>query len=287
MLLPVNTLLRRLHNLAKNLGTMTSIVIGWYRNERTFWATRDAPVTFRKGDLSLKIKKDTIEVNIGGPAIFYYNSAKQFINTISMINHQFLHDQYSWLDPKNKIVIDVGANIADSSMYFALKGAKKVYALEPSPYSYSLAKKNIRLSGMEDRITLLNNAGGGAPGFVHIDSDAETFGGADLKHLAKGKRIGVVTLKGLLSRYELGTDCLLKMDCEGAERDIIINSDINTLRKFDRIMLEYHYGYLDIEKKLKAAGFKVKHTAPVRSFNPEAEKTEMVIGLITAEKTNE
>ena len=47
---------------------------------------------------------------------------------------------------------DVGANIGDSSIYFALKGAKKVIALEPLPANYEMAVKNIELNNFKNII---------------------------------------------------------------------------------------------------------------------------------------
>ncbi len=39
--------------------------------------------------------------------------------------------EYGVLDVSGKVVIDVGASIGDSAIYFALKGARKVIAIEP------------------------------------------------------------------------------------------------------------------------------------------------------------
>ena len=54
---------------------------------------------------------------------------------IWLINENFIKEQYKWLDVEGKNVVDVGANIGDTAIYFALKGAKHVYAFEPYPYS--------------------------------------------------------------------------------------------------------------------------------------------------------
>jgi hypothetical protein len=43
---------------------------------------------------------------------------------------------YGIIEPKNKDVIDVGAFIGDSAMYFAMRGAKRVIAIEPHPGAY-------------------------------------------------------------------------------------------------------------------------------------------------------
>jgi len=36
-------------------------------------------------------------------------------------------------------------NIGDSAIYFALNGAKRIIGLEPYPYAFSYAEKNIKL----------------------------------------------------------------------------------------------------------------------------------------------
>ncbi|MEM3526638.1 MAG: hypothetical protein QXV37_04410 [Candidatus Jordarchaeaceae archaeon] len=40
-------------------------------------------------------------------------------------------------------MIDVGTSNGDSSIFFAMMGAKKVVGIEPFPESFDLAQKNI------------------------------------------------------------------------------------------------------------------------------------------------
>ena len=68
----------------------------------------------------------------------------------------FIKEDYKWLKAKNNVVIDIGANIGDTSIYFALNGAKKVIALEPFPYSYRMAFENTYNNGYDKKIILLN-----------------------------------------------------------------------------------------------------------------------------------
>ena len=56
----------------------------------------------------------------------------------------FLDDTYAFLPVKDKTVIDIGANICDSSIYFALCGATKVIAIEPLPKNFEIGKKILR-----------------------------------------------------------------------------------------------------------------------------------------------
>jgi len=110
--------------------------------------------------------------------------------------------QYKWLDVKGKDVVDIGANIGDSAVYFALKGAKHVYAFEPYPYSYNIAKKNIKLNHLENKITLLNE-GCGEKGFVNIREDYKNTVGTDLKNFKEGKKIRIEGLDEIVKRFNL------------------------------------------------------------------------------------
>jgi ribosomal protein L11 methylase PrmA len=80
-------------------------------------------------------------------------SGLQFYNGISNgdLFNIFYEKDYDFLPVKNRVVIDIGANIADSSIYFATTGAKKVIALEPFPKNFVVAQKNITLNGLLTR----------------------------------------------------------------------------------------------------------------------------------------
>jgi len=233
---------------------------------------------------SYKIKDKKIELNYQNKKLyFYYDTNKQLNNTIGLINENFIEEQYKWLDVKGKDVVDVGANVGDTAIYFALKGAKHVYAFEPYPYSYNIAMKNIKLNHLEDKITLLNE-GCGKSGFVTIKDDYENTGGTDLKNFKEGKKIRIESLDEIVKRFNL-KHAALKVDCEGCEYALILNANDEALKAFDQITIEYHYGYRNLVKKLGQAGFKVKYSWPKYLYSREAEdnNTYPYIGLIYAE----
>ncbi|MEM3744720.1 MAG: hypothetical protein QW759_02675 [Candidatus Micrarchaeaceae archaeon] len=101
-------------------------------------------ITQKNPYYKIKIDADRVNFTFNNKQIaLYYDSEKQLSNTLSMIREQFIEEEYKWLDVKEKDVVDIGANIGDSAIYFAVKGAKHVYAFELYPYSYNLAKMNI------------------------------------------------------------------------------------------------------------------------------------------------
>ena len=72
------------------------------------------------------------------------------------------------------------------------------------------------------------------------------------------------------------------MDSEGCEYKSIITSSKETLRKFSRMQIEYHYGYNDLVNKLRKCGFKVSYTKPRLDYNRCASNPNMSVGYIYA-----
>lgn len=191
----------------------------------------------------------------------------------------FVREDYAFLGVENETVIDIGANIGDSSIYFALNNAKKVIALEPYPYSYNIALKNIKNNDLQDKIILLN-AGYGQDGTIKVDYDFKNTAGSNLRSFTDGMDIKILSLKTLLSDYQIDK-AVLKMDCEGCEYNLL-KEDNDTLKKFKRIQIEYHYGYEKLKDKLEDAGFTVTYTKPVKAFDRDATEHNMHIGYIYA-----
>jgi Predicted methyltransferase len=69
-------------------------------------------------------------------------------------------EEYGYVDVKSKSVVDIGAFVGDTAVYFAIKGAKKVIAIEPHTGAYEELVENIRINGLEGKIVPLNIAVG-------------------------------------------------------------------------------------------------------------------------------
>ncbi|MEM4056765.1 MAG: FkbM family methyltransferase [Thermoplasmatales archaeon] len=190
------------------------------------------------------------------------------------------NEEYNFLTVKGVNVVDIGANLGGSAIFFAIKGARKVISLEPYPYTFGLATKNISSSGFKDKIEIIN-AGYGEDKKIKIDTSFIPDNGSDLRESENGPDINLYSLKTLMNKYNIDSG-ILKMDCEGCEYNLL-NEDDETIKKFTMIQIEYHYGYEKLVDKLKECGFTVKYTEPKESYNTSAGKT-MMIGYIYAER---
>lgn len=162
----------------------------------------------------------------------------------------FFNGEYDFLEVDGWDVVDIGGNIADSSIYFVSKGANRVVSLEPNNQVYKLAVKNISSNNFSDKIQMLNTACCGSHENMTNSSQLRSH----------------ITLDDIVSFYNIQRG-LLKVDCEGCEYDVILSSDSNCLSRFERIQIEYHYGYKNLKRKLESCGFHTRITEP-RYFKP-------------------
>ena len=180
----------------------------------------------------------------------------------------------------SQYVIDIGANIGDTAIYFALNGAKKVISFEPYPATFVLAEKNIGMSEFKEKIQIIN-AGYGKDRKIKIDTSFIPDTGSDIIESSKGTDIEIYSLETIMKKYNINSG-VLKMDCEGCEYHLL-NEKNETLRNFSKIQIEYHYGYEKLVEKLKESGFETKFTTPIKSWNHSAGKA-MVMGYVYGKK---
>jgi FkbM family methyltransferase len=195
----------------------------------------------------------------------------------------FYFKDYQFLECAGKDVVDIGANIADSSIYFAMEGANSVIAMEPFVKNYEIAKNNVQMNNLASKIVLLHAACSSKEQDILVDSEREgVFNTVNDSSL--GVKINCITLQNILDRYKLKSP-ILKMDCEGCEYDIILNSHPDTIKQFSVIQIEYHYGYYELKQQLHKLGFAVNTTKPRLRINKFAKNHNMYVGWLYAQRT--
>ena len=179
-------------------------------------------------------------------------------------------------------VIDIGAHIGLFTIRAAEAGST-VYAFEPSPHSYECLLRNIELYEVSDRVVSQNTAVTSEIGTVEIAlSDTESLYDSTEIAISGTKRIvPSTTLSEIASKNRFEGTTLLKMDCEGAEFEIIRSSNVEDFEDIDVIFLEYHAesgNPVEIEKELESMGYSVSIRPDPRPFLSED------LGFLLAEK---
>ena len=122
----------------------------------------------------------------------------------------FTDDDWDVLNYKNRDIIDIGANAADTALYFAKNGGRNIIAFEPVKHLYDLALENISLNpSLKDNIKFVNKAVGGKRGT--LDTSADSLKG--YVDDSEDYLVEIITVNDILEDYDIQPD-ILKMDCE-------------------------------------------------------------------------
>jgi len=188
------------------------------------------------------------KIHINGIIILFRKHTKdEFI-----INEVFNSDSYMFNKlglKEDSIVIDIGAHIG----CFAVRAAKiakkgKVYCFEPEPQNFNILKKNVKINKLSN-VFYFRKAVSGSQGIVSlfIPFEQERKQTTDYsivkiegKHQNRYLKVQGISLNSILSDNKIEKVDLLKIDCEGAEYQILYNAPKKTMDSFDRIIMEYH-----------------------------------------------
>lgn len=166
----------------------------------------------------------------------------------------------------DSVVVDVGAHIGAFSLRAAtFAPGVRVCAYEPSPASYRLLKRNIELNGLEGRIVANQLAVSGSRGRRRLYFDSMTAAGDSLcTPPASGNgfaEVDCVGLRDVFDQHGIERCGFLKMDCEGAEYEILARTPDEYLRRVEKISLEYHpvwgHDIGTLKERLEALDFRV------------------------------
>ena len=142
-------------------------------------------------------------------------------------------------------VIDIGGGLGEFTLFAAVGHPNnRVLAFEPFGQSYQLLVENVRKSGVVN-VDAINEAVSSRTGSLVLASSAgeplQFQSGRNLEE-AKGETVPAISLEDLFARHSIETCDLLKLDCEGAEYDILFNAPDTILQRIYRMVMEYHDG---------------------------------------------
>lgn len=171
------------------------------------------------------------------------------------------------LDPGDTVV-DIGANVGVFTLWAkACWPEVKIVAIEPSPRMCDFFRRNLAKNRVTD-VVLLQAACGGYCGEAVLYSRGAEAANSLFQRDAVGSsfrplgRTQILTLDEVFRRFNIEICHLLKLDCEGAEYDILLKASEETLQRVRRITMEYHVGLnehvpAELAALLEAQGFEV------------------------------
>lgn len=174
--------------------------------------------------------------------------------------------------PSPRTIVDVGAHVGIFSMWAASRFPEaRVLAVEPASEAFECLQLNIERNGLTNvepvraavgstaRRAMLYRRGFAAANTLYVRDNY----GSRFEPL---ERVEVIPLGELFARFLVESCDLLKVDCEGAEYELLLGAAADELRRIRRIAIEYHLGLTghrpaELERFLNGHDFDV-HTTP-------------------------
>jgi len=159
---------------------------------------------------------------------------------VAAFEHVFVNEEYGFcLARKPSIIIDVGANIGMSSVYFSMRYPNAtVIAVEPDRQNFAVLEKNATLF---PKIIPINAAIWNHNGFVKLQSTSAGAWGTRVTAAMSESPSNVrsMTLLRLLQEQNVRDIDVLKIDAEGAEQEIFEDAS-NWINRVSVICIELH-----------------------------------------------
>jgi FkbM family methyltransferase len=135
------------------------------------------------------------------------------------------------------IIIDAGANIGASAIWFAKKFPKsKIFAIEPDSASAACCRINVeRFSNVE----VIEAAIGSSPGFASLKNEGGWANAVQTERVNEKEGVRICTVTEILEAFPSGRLFIIKIDIEGFESDLF---DGNTawLKEVAAVLIEPH-----------------------------------------------
>ncbi len=164
--------------------------------------------------------------------------------------------------PPGAVVVDVGANIGMFALHAARTcGAARVYAFEPFPESFALLRRNVEHNHLDAIVPVpLAIAGTAGRRTLHLQGRH----GVHSLYGSGGEAVEIecITLAEAFDRYAITRCDFLKLDCEGAEYEILLGAPSDVFARIARLALEYHdkltaHHHDELVRRLESEGFAV------------------------------
>jgi len=183
------------------------------------------------------------------PKVVFATKTNRFVkirtNTTDLMafTHVWLIQEYSvpgFEINRNDVVIDVGGHIGLFSVYasqFCTNG--KIFCYEPIKENFDLLTENIELNRLQN-VYPFNTAVSKSVDEITIYLNDDEAGHSMFLETENYRKARSTTLPKIFNDNSIDKCNFLKLDCEGAEYEIIDTTPSKYFDKIDKMIIEYH-----------------------------------------------
>lgn len=198
------------------------------------------------------------------------------------LTHVWLIEEYArkkFEIKSNDVVIDVGAHIGLFTMY-ASQSCKNgnIYSYEPVKENFDVLKENMTINNLQN-VKIFNSAVSNSDSKITLFMNDDESGHSMFSESAKNIIVNSTSLMKIFDDNNIEKCNFLKLDCEGAEYEIIEKLPSKYFEMIEKIVIEYHMHdeHPELLEKLKSELLK-------NNFKFETKRLFSDIGFLYAVK---
>tara|TARA_B110000438_G_scaffold303743_1_gene366929 strand:- start:4106 stop:4891 length:786 start_codon:yes stop_codon:yes gene_type:complete len=209
------------------------------------------------------IKNDYVWFNTKSGIKIKLRSNSTDLDTFSLIWLLKEYNKHGFKISKNDVIIDIGSHIGMFSVYasqYCTNG--KILSYEPSAENFKLLQDNISQNNLKN-ITPNNFVISNSNDYVNFYINSDNTAHSIHDFTPNSIQVKSITLQTIFDSNKLDICNYLKLDCEGAEYEIIDSLPNEYFKKIKQIYIEYHFSdsnnndLKNMIKKLESLSFKI------------------------------
>src|SRR3989338_5242752 len=167
----------------------------------------------------------------------------------------------------NDIIIDIGAHIGLFTLYasqYCKNGT--IFCFEPVDENYNILLDNIKQNNLKN-VKPFKSAVSKSESTITIYRNKDEAGHSMFSSTSHALKVNSISLKKIIDENSVNQCNLIKMDCEGAEYEIIESLPLEYFKKISKLIIEYHFAdskpklVNDLKTKLMTASFKISQVS--------------------------
>jgi FkbM family methyltransferase len=166
------------------------------------------------------------------------DSAGTMAGTLAVV---YLRREYG-LPHDARVIVDIGANMGCFSIFAAdLCKNATILCYEPESKNFEILSKNITENHFQDRVHAYQYAVAGDAGSRELIVGESPLNSLVINSQSSRRQpVSCITLSEIMTGHNLPKIDFLKINCEGAEYEIIERCSESDIAKLRKIRLEYH-----------------------------------------------
>lgn len=163
----------------------------------------------------------------------------------------------------NDVIIDIGAHIGLFTLYasqYCKNGT--IFCFEPVDENYDILVDNITQNNLKN-VKPFKSAVSKSESTITIYRNKDEAGHSMFSFTSHALKVDSISLKKIIDKNSINQCNLIKIDCEGAEYEIIESLPLEYLKKISKLIIEYHFAdskpklVNELKTKLMTASFKI------------------------------